>query len=81
MKWYCYGCGRTQPRIDVDCRCEWWKRKGPWLREMLNKLIQDISPEDTPFICKPADVTEGPFFSNVEPNRGDPVEPVQHADG
>ena len=68
MKWYCYGCGRTQPRIEVECRCEWWKRMGPWLREMLDKLICDISPEDTPFICR-----------KVAPD--DSLEPVRRSDG
>ena len=48
--WRCYACGRTQPRIEVKCHCEWWKERGPWLREMLDKLIYDISPEPFPFI-------------------------------
>jgi len=50
--WRCYACNRTQPRIEVMCRCEWWREKGPWIRSMLDKLIYDISPEPFPFISK-----------------------------
>ena len=78
--WRCYACGRTQPRIEVMCHCEWWKEKGPWIRSMLDKLICDISPEPFPLISNvsPADVTEGPFFKRVA---DDPVEPVRRSDG
>ncbi len=58
--WRCYGCNRTQPRIEVECRCEWWKRMAPWLREMLGKLICDISPEPFPsFVSRAAEKARG----------------------
>ncbi len=43
MRWYCYACGKTQ-RIEVECRCEFWKRMTPWLRDKQHQLIEDISP-------------------------------------
>lgn len=52
MRWYCYACGRTQPRIEVQCHCEWWREKAPWIRSMLDKLIYDISPHPFPFMVK-----------------------------
>ncbi len=43
MRWYCYACGKTQ-RIEVECRCEFWKGMTPWLRDKQHQLIEDISP-------------------------------------
>jgi hypothetical protein len=65
MTWYCYSCGKTQA-TEVECRCEAQQRMFRWLREMLTKLIYDISPEPFPFFISKLD----PDAPIVEVNGG-----------